>query len=141
MNGTVLSHHVLLDVSFRLAGQPDLSVGFVVDTGFVGELTLPVAAVEALGLPPVREIAANLADDSEIVVTVHRATVLWHGEARTVKVCRSDDRAPTTARCAASKSSKVRARTVCHGFRALEGIYFSIRYPISFSILATFIIL
>ena len=86
MTGTVLSHHVLLDVSFRLMGRPDLSVEFVVDTGFVGELTLPVAAVAALGLPPVREISANLADDSAIVATVHRVTILWHGEERAVEV-------------------------------------------------------
>ena len=86
MNGTVLSHHVLLAVSLQLPEQPDLLVEFVVDTGFVGELTLPEEAVRALGLRPVREISANLADDSAIVVTAHRATILWHGEERAIEV-------------------------------------------------------
>ncbi len=56
------------------------------DTGFVGELTLPDAAVEALGLPFVRDITAKLADNSQIVVDVHEATILWHGEECAVEV-------------------------------------------------------
>ena len=60
MTGVVESHHVLLPVTFRVAGSPNTSIEFVVDTGFVGELTLPVAAVQALGLPYLRDITSSI---------------------------------------------------------------------------------
>lgn len=46
---------------------------------FEGALTLPAAAVSALGLPYLIDIAANLADDSSSQVAVHQATILWDG--------------------------------------------------------------
>ncbi|MBC8135625.1 MAG: clan AA aspartic protease [Fibrella sp.] len=70
----------------RIPGRPDMAIEFVVDTGFAGYLTLPIAAVQALALPQVREIAANRADNSTIVVNVHESTVLWHGAERVVEV-------------------------------------------------------
>ena len=50
MTGTVVHLHALLPVTFRLPDQPDLTIEFVVDTGFTGELTLPAPAVAAMGL-------------------------------------------------------------------------------------------
>ena len=63
--GRVEQLHVLLSVTFRLAGQPDLSLEFVVDTGFTGFLALPVAAVMAMDLSYLQDVPANLADDSQ----------------------------------------------------------------------------
>jgi clan AA aspartic protease len=57
-----------------------------VDTGFTGFLTLPSAAISALGLPFIRRIAVNLADGSTTHVTVHKATIQWHGSALDVEV-------------------------------------------------------
>ena len=82
----VYDHHASAGKRSAFVFRAGGGVECVVDTGFVGELTLPVAAVAALGLPPVREISANLADDSAIVATVHRVTILWHGEERAVEV-------------------------------------------------------
>jgi predicted aspartyl protease len=48
--GKVQNLHPLLPVTLRLTGRPDLTLEFVVDTGFVGFLTLPPAAVAASGL-------------------------------------------------------------------------------------------
>jgi clan AA aspartic protease len=85
-SGRVEQLHALLPVTFRLRGKPDLSIDFVVDTGFTGFLTLPPQAVSALQLPYLEEASANLADDSQIPVSVHVATIVWNGEVREVRV-------------------------------------------------------
>lgn len=86
MNGAVQADHALLGVALTSLGGPDVTIEFVVDTGFVGYLTLPPAAVGALNLPFVRRIAANLADDSTIHVSVHAATIVWNGQEQEVAV-------------------------------------------------------
>lgn len=75
MVGQVIAHHPLLKVAYQLLDHPGLTIEFAVDTGFVGYLTLPLAAVEMLNLPFVRRVTANLADDSLIHVSVHVATI------------------------------------------------------------------
>jgi predicted aspartyl protease len=74
--GNVVNLHALVSVTFRLSSSPDLSLEFVVDTGFVGYLTLPVAAVQTMGLPYLFDTRANLADDSEVKMPVYGATIL-----------------------------------------------------------------
>ncbi len=84
--GQVVNHQASLPVTFRLANRPSLMIEFVVDTGFVGFLTLPSSAVAALGLPYQFDTPANLADDSEVQMAVHEATIIWDGENRVVRV-------------------------------------------------------
>ena len=84
--GKVERLHPTVPVTFRLPGYPDLTIEFVVDTGFVGFLTLPVVAVAAMGLPFEYDTPANLADDSEVQLPVHGATILWDGTLRRVRV-------------------------------------------------------
>ena len=48
MTGHVVQRHALLPVTFRLLNQNEFAIEFVVDTGFSGELTLPIAAIEAM---------------------------------------------------------------------------------------------
>ena len=79
MTGYVTNLHALLPVTFRLPGQPDLILEFVADTGFTDCLTLPAAAVAAMGLPFLYDLPVNLANDSSAFVRVHAATILWHG--------------------------------------------------------------
>jgi clan AA aspartic protease len=86
MTGTVTDRHAVLPVTLRLPNHGDLSVDFVVDTGFTGFLTLPAKAVAALGLAFAENIPANLADDSEIQIRVYEATILWNGTAMEVRV-------------------------------------------------------
>ncbi len=50
MTGCVENLHALLPVTFRLSNPPDLTIEFVVDTGFTGFLLLPPGAVAAMGL-------------------------------------------------------------------------------------------
>ena len=86
MTGNVVNLHVLLSVVFRLPNQPNLTIEFVVDTGFTGFLTLPPAAVTAMELPFLHCIPADLADASTIELNVHAATIVWNGVERQVPV-------------------------------------------------------
>jgi clan AA aspartic protease len=79
INGIVIGRQAQLKVVFQIAGYPNLEIGCVIDTGFEGALTLPVAAVEKLQLPFVARINVNLANGDNFVTPVHRATIVWDG--------------------------------------------------------------
>jgi len=86
MSGQVAQHHALMPVVFRLLGQPELLIECVVDTGFTGALSLPSAAVLAMGLPFLEDMRANLANDTDVILPVHVATIVWHGAETRVRV-------------------------------------------------------
>lgn len=86
IHGHVTGLQALTNVIFRLPNQPDVEIEFVVDTGFEGALTLPPAAVSALGLPFFQEMDANLANDVSIRTDVHIATIVLDGQERDVLV-------------------------------------------------------
>jgi clan AA aspartic protease len=79
MHGHVYGLQALIGIVFRLPDRSEVEIEFVIDTGFEGALTLPPAAVSALGLPFFQEMDANLANDSAIKTDVHIATILWRG--------------------------------------------------------------
>ncbi|MDV2993417.1 MAG: hypothetical protein N4J56_003071 [Chroococcidiopsis sp. SAG 2025] len=56
------------------------------DTGFTDYLCLPPEAVTLLRLPFLYDLSVNLADNSEVLVTVHEATILWNGKEKSVRV-------------------------------------------------------
>jgi clan AA aspartic protease len=58
----------------------------VVDTGFTGSLSLPLAIIVALGLPFRRRSRAVLADGSSIRFDVYEGLVLWDGRPRVVPI-------------------------------------------------------
>ena len=86
MIGRVENLHALIDVAFRRPAQPGLSLEFVVDTGFTGEITLPPTAVAAMGLPFAYDQAITLADDSDVEIAVYRETIVWQESERLVHV-------------------------------------------------------
>lgn len=86
MEGYVFGLHALINIPFRIAGQPDIEIEFVIDTGFAGFLTLPSPAVSALHLPFDRLLTASLGDGSSIQANVHTATIVWKGVERDVEV-------------------------------------------------------
>ncbi|WP_353258671.1 clan AA aspartic protease [Prochlorothrix hollandica] len=61
-------------------------IEFVVDTGFTDYLCLPPEAVSLLGLPFIYDLPVNLADNSEVLLAVHEAIILWNGEEREIRV-------------------------------------------------------
>ena len=86
IRGQVVGLQAQVGVILRLPNRPDLEITFVVDTGFQGELTLPPAAVQALGLSFVQEMSSNLANDSFVKTDSHVATIVWNGYERDVLV-------------------------------------------------------
>lgn len=86
MTGSVQALQARVAVVIRVPGQSGLEIEFVLDTGFEGFLSLPAAAVAALGLPFQYRLYATLADGSVVEAPVHTATILWDGEERDVDV-------------------------------------------------------
>jgi clan AA aspartic protease len=86
ISGKVLRLHALLPIIFRLPDKPELSIEFVVDTGFTDQLTLPTEAVAAMGLPLLSRVPVDLADGSTIEIQMHEATIRWDGAERPVRV-------------------------------------------------------
>ena len=73
--GRLVDGRAIAPVIFRLPGQPDFSLDFVIDTGFNGYLTLPVQAISAMNLPLYSSTPIKLADGSEALSAIHLATV------------------------------------------------------------------
>jgi clan AA aspartic protease len=92
MTGKVSRLHALVPVVFRRLNGRDLAIEFVVDTGFTDQLTLPRNAVEALGLPLLALVPADLADGSTIEMGMYGATILWDGTEREVRVLATGQR-------------------------------------------------
>lgn len=86
IRGRVEGLHALIGVTLRVPDRGDLSIECVIDTGFEGAITLPLAAVTALGLPFITELTANLADGTDVRTDVHVATILWAGVEQEIAV-------------------------------------------------------
>jgi len=71
------------------AGQSE-RVAAVIDTGFDGTLTLTPGLIARLGLPWKRRGRAILADGSEIVFDIYRATVVWDRRRLSIRVDEAD---------------------------------------------------
>lgn len=86
ISGLVIDGYATIAVTFHLPNRPDLAIEFVIDTGFTDYLCLPLEAVVVLGLPFQYDLPANLADNSEVILPVYEAIILWNGEEREVRV-------------------------------------------------------
>jgi clan AA aspartic protease len=84
--GTVADLQGRVEIVFRLSDQPDRTVECVLDTGFQGQLALPPATAAALGLSVSGRVWANLADDSDVPVSVFSAIILWDDQEVSVTV-------------------------------------------------------
>ena len=86
ISGIVTNRHPTVTLTFLLSNGSSIPIEFVIDTGFTGELCLPLEAVLLMGLTFRHDIPANLADNSEVLLPVHEAIVLWDGEEREILV-------------------------------------------------------
>jgi clan AA aspartic protease len=86
ISGIVNDGHPTVKVVFLTPHRNNLSIEFVIDTGFTDELCLPPEAVGLLNLPFKYAIPANLANNSQVTLPVHEAMILWNGEEREVRV-------------------------------------------------------
>jgi clan AA aspartic protease len=86
ISGIVTAGHAIVTVMLRIPNRTDIPIQFVVDTGFNGELCLPPEAVSLLQLRFKFSGPANLANNSQVNLSVHDATIVWNGEERDVEV-------------------------------------------------------
>ena len=92
MIGRVVLLHAMLDVPFLLSDSSQIEAPFVVDTGFTGQLTLPVQDVETLQLELIGTKRALLADNTAFNYPVYRADILWNGIKKSVVVMAMGER-------------------------------------------------
>ena len=86
ISGIVANKHATVVLTLLLPNGSSIPIEFVIDTGFTEELCLPPEAVSLMGLTFRHDTSANLADNSEILLPLHEAIVLWDGEEREVLV-------------------------------------------------------
>jgi clan AA aspartic protease len=86
IQGIVVKGRPTVSVMFLLPQQPEFEIDFVVDTGFNDYLTLPLQAIRLMNLPLYSSVSARLADNSESLIPIHLATILWDGEEKVVPV-------------------------------------------------------
>jgi clan AA aspartic protease len=86
ISGIVVDRHATVTLTFFLPNGSSIPIEFVIDTGFTGHLCLPPEAVSLMCLPFLHDLPANLADNSEVLLAIHSATVLWDGEEREIRV-------------------------------------------------------
>jgi len=84
ISGIVANGHPLITIPFRIPNRADFPIEFVVDTGFTDELCLPPEAVALLNLPFRYDMRANLADNSQVMLPLHKAIIIWNGEEREI---------------------------------------------------------
>jgi predicted aspartyl protease len=77
IHGRWINGKATVPVIFRLPGQPDFSLDFVIDTAFNGCLTLSPQAVSAMKLPLCGSTPGRLADGSQVLFSIHLATIVW----------------------------------------------------------------
>ena len=65
-----------------------------IDTGFTGELVIPMQQIAALGLPLGPAVKAVLADGSQIKVDTYFCLVEWFGKWKNVEVVANQGRFP-----------------------------------------------
>ena len=87
--GRLVDGKAITPLIFRLPGQPDFSLDFVIDTGLNGYLTLPVQAVSAMNFPLYSSTPIKLADGSEALSAIHLVTVVWDDAEKVVLVLAS----------------------------------------------------
>ncbi len=92
MTGEVVLLHLLLRVPLGAQSSAEAIGEFVIDTGFTGDLMLPLTEVQILKLPFVEASVNILADGQRVLLQKHEAVILWDGEEKVVEVIEGGDR-------------------------------------------------
>ena len=89
--GQVNPHlEAVIPVTIRdITGQP-LIQDAVIDTGFSGYLTLPLATITALQLPFLSSRVFSLGNNAQANFDIYKAVLFWDGQDRDIKVLESE---------------------------------------------------
>ena len=83
--GDILIDAPVMDRSGRLR-----MIRFTLDTGFTDDLSLPSAMIRSLGLPRISAKRYEIATGESVEMNVFSASVLWHGELRSVQIVQTE---------------------------------------------------
>jgi len=85
----------LLDLKIRSTGNEDpVEITAWLDTAFNGELVVPRAMIESLGLEQSAGIRARLADGNEVTLESFAGILDWFGDRRAVEVIANNGEIP-----------------------------------------------
>ncbi len=85
----------LLTVHIRSsAGANAAEVEVWIDTGFTGDLVMPQASIDALGLLQSGSVDAVLADGSQTELRTYSCVIQWFGNERNLEVIANDGEYP-----------------------------------------------
>ncbi len=65
-----------------------------IDTGFTGDLVMPITSIERLGLELSGSVDAILADGSQIALSTYTCAIEWFGESKTLEIIANDGACP-----------------------------------------------
>lgn len=85
-NKTVLIRFGIMDADGSL-----LAMEAILDTGFTGDLSLPLGVIHRLGLSALGQRAFILADGTRSAMNAFSANVFWHESPRRVVVIHAED--------------------------------------------------
>lgn len=85
----------LIEVGLRTSpdSEPTLVEAWI-DTGFTGELVMPIASIEQLGLELSGSVDAILADGSQTALSTYTCAIEWFGEMKTLEIIANDGACP-----------------------------------------------
>ena len=86
LKGSVIDRRPVVSIKFLLPIGSEVDIEFVVDTGFAGTLTLPLQAIQAMGLPYLEHHPVVLADGIGQEIPVFQASIVWNGKPLQVPV-------------------------------------------------------
>ena len=75
-------------------GPPSTSIDVWIDTGFTGDLVLPISLVQRLGLPVSGSVDGILADGSQTELKTYHCRLRWFGRERPLEVIVSNGEVP-----------------------------------------------
>ena len=90
LTGTVIRRRNRLVPMRPRRGQRIGTIAVVLDTGFNGELALPISITRQLDLAPLSNRYTYLAVGGEVELSTWRGTILWNGRPRSVEIVETD---------------------------------------------------
>lgn len=83
-------YEATIRLTVRGDDREEREIEAIIDTGFTGQLTLPMPLIDRLGLSWKGRSQALIADGSIHIFDEYIGTVLWNGEVRTVEVAAAE---------------------------------------------------
>ncbi len=96
MNGRVdSSGRALVQIALkRRPLDPPTQLDAWIDTGFTGDVVLPISAISTLGLSQSAAVAAQLGDGSAVLMDIYPCLIDWFGRERLVQVLANNAQSP-----------------------------------------------